>query len=72
MEYTTFHFCRYGVSYGLISTGNKSILIHSSGHMEEIEYIVRLFGMDILNLEEGFTYLGFRLKPNKYRVRDWS
>lgn len=49
---------------------NKSTLIFSSRDDEEIANIVKLFGVTISHINEGFSYFGFRLKPNKHRIGD--
>jgi hypothetical protein len=41
----------------------------------EVELLVRLdeiFGIPIANIDHGMKYLGFLLKPNDYRVSDWT
>jgi hypothetical protein len=41
----------------------------------EEDLLVRLdeiFGIPITNLDLGMKYLGFLLKPNEYRVSDWT
>jgi hypothetical protein len=57
---------RFGEALGLLSNGRNLILLFSKGDREEIEYITRIFGVDIKMMEDGLTYLCDRLKPNKY------
>lgn len=63
---------RFGEASSLVANGRKSILLFSNGHREEIEYIAKFFGVEIKKLENGLTSLGYRSKPNKYTIRDWS
>lgn len=57
--------------FSLIKNGSKSTIYHSNGDMQDIGYIVNLFDVQTTPIWAGFTYLGFRLKPNIYTLRDW-
>ena len=50
---------------------DKSQFYHTNWEHVALEEIHRLFTFDILPLEHGFRYLGFFLKPNDYKIRDW-
>lgn len=65
-------FLHFGVAYGLITNGNKSILIYSYGKIIEIQNIAATFGVDFKPIQDEFTYFGYRLKLKNYHVQDWS
>jgi len=51
-------------------SSSKSILIHAEEELRpEIDEI---FFIDGVPLGDGFKYLGFFLKPNSYKIRDWA
>ena len=49
----------------------KSTSLHSEVQQGTLEYLKELFQYNFNDLSEGFTYLGFFLKPNSYKVEDW-
>jgi hypothetical protein len=49
----------------------KSNSLHSGVQQGTLEYLKELFQYNFNDLLEGFTYLGFFLKPNSYKVEDW-
>lgn len=55
-------YLRYGEASRLLKNGNKSMLYLSSADRLDIESIVGIFGFQITPLEEGLTYLGYKLK----------
>ena len=60
----------YCSASGMKISSSKSILIHSENQpCPEVEEI---FSIASTTLDNGFKYLGFFLKPNAYRIRDWA
>ena len=49
----------------------KSNLIHNNMDEEVIEQAKTLFPVLMSPLDDGFKYLGFKLKPNSYSTQDW-
>ena len=49
----------------------KNAFLHSCDDPEVKIYISSLFPYKMHNLNEGFKYLGFHLKPNGHRKDDW-
>ena len=56
---------------GMSISPNKSQFDQSKWDPDELEVLHNHFSFDILPLEHGFRYLGFFLKPNDYKIRDW-
>lgn len=50
----------------------KYILIHNGIVGIVIKDISLLFGVGIRHIDEGITFLGFNMKPNKYGNKDWD
>ena len=38
----------------------------------EIQRYATVFPYDLILLDEGLKYLGFRIKPNQYKKEDWT
>ena len=53
-----------------ISIENSCIYTHNI-HLECLKELKELFQFKFEQMETGFKYLGFFLKPNSYRVKDW-
>ena len=49
----------------------KYIFFHSCENPDIRNHIASLFPYKMHNLDEGFKYLGFHLKPNGYRKDEW-
>lgn len=62
----------FGRTLGLCMNGPKSILIHIDIPSTVIKGINLLFGVGIKHIDEGFSYLGFNLKPNNYYKKYWD
>lgn len=63
------------ISFGeanLYMSNSKSILIFRDKETLVIRDICNLFAITSIHCNEGFVYLGFRLKPNKYGINDWD
>ena len=56
---------------GLMINVQKSTSLHSEVQQGTLEYLKELFEYNFNDLSEGFTYLGFFLKPNNHKVEDW-
>ena len=48
------------------------MLVYEHGDINDINFIVEFMGVQTKQLAEGFTSLGFRLKPCGYKVADWT
>ena len=53
-----------------INIEKSCIYTHNIQH-DSIEALEELFMFKVEQVEPGFKYLGFFLKPNSYRVKDW-
>jgi len=53
-----------------INAGKSTITTHML-RAREREVLGRFFPYTSLALDDGLSYLGFHLKPNKYTKRDW-
>lgn len=62
----------FGTASGLLVNWSKSLFISSDPEATEIMEIANIFGVKSLQMDEGFTYLGFFLKPNGYKIKDWD
>jgi len=51
---------------------NKSVFLCRDIDSSTKQNIYVEFNIKFINLEEGMKYLGFSLKPNGYRVKDWK
>jgi hypothetical protein len=49
----------------------KSSMIYHNWPNEEIRQVQRIFPTPARRMDEGLKYLGFYLKPDKYRITDW-
>jgi len=70
-EWTNYHMITYVFcsAMGMMISSSKSILIHAEKVLQP--EIAEIFAIDGVPLGEGFKYLGFFMKPNSYRIRDW-
>ena len=50
----------------------KSTITSFGCSQHELIFTAQRFPFTSLNLEDGLKYLGFRLKPNGYRIADWT
>lgn len=57
---------------GIFMNGAKSLIIHASNQLEIIYEIAHFFDVGTAHMDDGFTYLGYRLKPSCYRILDWK
>lgn len=64
-------FKRFENALSLIMNLLKSSILYGSCNMDDIAYIQNLFGIGEDSLEGGTTYLGFHIKPCRYRNQDW-
>lgn len=62
----------YGDTLGLCMNKKKSMLIYALGDQTQIPEIASIFSVNVFDIEHGFRYLGFTLKPNWYKVMDWE
>lgn len=46
--------------------------LYSFGDTNDIRIISATFGVNSKPLHDGFTYLGYKMRPNNYRFQDWS
>ena len=58
------------VASGMEVNSSKYCFIAPGGVVDE--KITNLFPFSKVSLDEGFTYLGFSLKPNGYGKKDWN
>jgi hypothetical protein len=72
-EWRDFHriLCLFSKATGLmINLDKSSFLSHAVD--DEMQYQIKdLFNIHVIDLELGFKYLGFFLKPNCYATSDW-
>jgi hypothetical protein len=79
---TTADFAEWSIIHSILATfcevSGLNINVSKSSFLSSLvqEPIKRdlraLFGIDFLELEEGFTYLGFHLKSSRYTAKDWN
>jgi len=50
----------------------KSCFLYNNIESEILARIDEIFEIPIVHLDCGMTYLGFHLKPNDYRIYDWT
>lgn len=58
---------RFGVAMSLKINEEKSYILYSFGDPTEINLISQIFNFSTQPIKDGFTYLGFHLKPKNYR-----
>lgn len=51
---------------------SKSAIIHQISHPEILADLKLLLPYQWVDIDEGFRYLGFYLKPNCYHKADWQ
>jgi hypothetical protein len=56
---------------GLKINYQKSTFLASGAQDEFLTELKTLFGIDIRDLADGFSYLGYHIKPTSYNARDW-
>jgi hypothetical protein len=56
---------------GLEINLQKSIFLISNSQATSLSDITTLFGIKALELDKGFSYLGFLLKSTRYSSKDW-
>ena len=61
----------FSKSTGMNINFGKSSVTSFQLSREEEQALLALFPFNLARLEEGLHYLGFFLKPNDYRKRDW-
>lgn len=57
---------------GLCINERKSTLTCSGMTREEERRVALVLNFEIKSLEDSFKYLGFYLKPDNYRIKDWQ
>jgi hypothetical protein len=62
------YFC---TATGLEINLQKSIFLFSNIQASSLSDITALFGIKALELDKGFSYLGFLLKSSRYSCKDW-
>lgn len=62
----------FGTASGLLVNWSKSLFISSDPEATEIMEIASIFGVKSSQMDEAVTYLGFFLKPNGYKIKDWD
>lgn len=55
-------------AHGLYLNNHKPLLMQYFDNNKVVSYIVDLFEVPTFDLEDRFTYLGFKTKPNKYWI----
>jgi hypothetical protein len=49
----------------------KSTFLHYGVQQETLDELNVLFNFDFKDLSRGFIYLGYYLKPDRYKAEDW-
>jgi hypothetical protein len=62
----------YGTATGMEVNMLKSSIVFNEVEEEQIGTILKIFPFQRAAFQGGFKYLGFQLKPNDYRKRDWQ
>lgn len=62
----------FSVASRLYMNKTKSMVISSDIEEARCREICLLSDIIVVTLDEGFTYLGFHLKPNNYNNKDWG
>ena len=62
---------KYQKATGMEINLEKSNLIHNNLDEDFITQAKSLIPVFISQVDEGFKYLGFHLKPNSYSTQDW-
>jgi hypothetical protein len=57
---------------GLKINLQKSMFLATGARETNMSELKSLFGIDFRDLEEGFNYLGYFIKPSSYKAKDWS
>jgi hypothetical protein len=57
---------------GLKINYQKSLFLATGARATFLSELKTLFGIDSRDLEMGFTYLGFFIKPTRYKAKDWG
>lgn len=65
-------FHKFGIVSGLKMNHSKSVIMYNLEISDTIIYIANLFGIPTKCFSSGLKYLGFHLKPSKYRNSDWN
>lgn len=55
----------------LINDGKSTLTVKTCSH-HKINYALDKFLFTKLELVEGLKYLGYKLKPNGYKIADWT
>lgn len=63
---------KFGIAFWLFMNKEKLELITDRLEEGEICEIASLFEVEIWLMGDTFRYLGFNLKPNKYKCRYWD
>ena len=61
-------FCR---AIGMAVVESKSIFLEYGIDQSTKDHIIDMFPYKFQFVDLGFKYLGFMLKPNKYKREDW-
>eukprot|EP00253_Pinus_taeda_P036565 PITA_36565 len=59
-------------STGLNINKSKSTLYHNGTNLNLVNRIAAMFGIVTCLLQDGIKYLGFHLKANGYKAKDWE
>ena len=70
MDKPTLYILQVGRASRLLMIKHKSMILFGEGHMEDIEHIKNIFGVDAKSIGTGLKYLGFNIKPNNYIIKD--
>jgi hypothetical protein len=57
---------------GLKINLQKSMFLATGARETILSELKTLFGIDFRDLEAGFNYLGYYIKPSSYKAKDWS
>ena len=68
--YVHFIFIQYFAATGLCVNKEKSFLMFEFGVVGEISFIFDFLGVQFRPSVKGFLYLGYRIKPCGYKVKD--
>ena len=62
---------KFGNPTSLIMNLMKSIILYDTCDMDDIAYIQRPFGVETDTLTGGIKYMGYHIKPYRYRINYW-
>lgn len=62
----------FGQTSGLSRNEGKSLLVKVEGEEERNKDISMLFAVKYTHINEGFSYMGFSMKPIGYKIMDWE